>query len=540
MSSVVGIDLGTTNSVVASVGDDGTVVILPNANGGDITPSVVYFEPDGTAVVGEEAAQAAAFDPENGVQLIKRVMGTEFPLQIRGQQHTPESVSALILRQLIAAATSSAASPGLSRSPGPNSPGSASTVRAVITVPAYFGLAEREATYQAGVIAGIDVLELLDEPVAAAAHYGLTSGGDRTVLVYDLGGGTFDTTVLQISRGAVRVLATDGHSALGGADVDQRLLDVVLERLGDQLSPDELDQVTDDKKMLGELVLDVEAAKKDLSMRTSRQVVVRTATGRTSVTITRADLDAACGDLFGTTAEIIERVLSTAKLEDRRGIDDVIMVGGSSRIPMLSQRLTSMLGKTPRLTDPDLAVAKGAALRAHHLAGTPQLTALTAIRREAGGSTDRTGQVVPVTPRGVGILVEDSFDPAGQRSFVEHLVAANTPLPVQRTEERFGTILENQQSVRVQVYEQAGPVPSPEVGHNRRVLNGELTEIGDLPAGSLIRITMSIAVDGRLTVVAHEPRSGRELRLEAYVEGVVDGAETERLTRLVGLTTVRG
>ncbi len=258
------------------------------------------------------------------------------------------------------------------------------------------------------------------------------------------------------------------------------------------------------------------------------------------MTITRADLDAACGDLFGTTAEIIERVLGTAKLEGCRGIDDVIMVGGSSRIPMLSQRLTSMLGKTPRLTDPDLAVAKGAALRAHHLAGTPQLTALTAIRRETGGSTDRTGQVVPVTPRGVGILVEDSFDPAGQRSFVEHLVAANTPLPVQRTEERFGTILENQQSVRVQVYEQAGPAPSPEVGHNRRVLDGELTGIGDLPAGSLIRITMSIAVDGRLTVVAHEPRSGRELRLEAYVEGVVDRAETERLTRLVGLTTVRG
>ena len=179
---VLGIDLGTTNSVVASIDDRGTVVILRNALGSEITPSAVYFDPDGGVVVGEEALQAAAVDPDNAVRLIKRQMGTEFPLVLGGQEHTPESISALILRQLAAAA------------PG----GLAAAPRAVITVPAYFGLAEREATYQAGIIAGLDVLELLDEPVAAAAHYGLTSGGDRTVLVYDLGGGTFDTTVLRI------------------------------------------------------------------------------------------------------------------------------------------------------------------------------------------------------------------------------------------------------------------------------------------------------------------------------------------------------
>jgi molecular chaperone DnaK len=519
---VVGIDLGTTNSVVACLGDNGDVVVLPNASGGEVTPSVVYFEPDGTAVVGDEATQAAAIDPENGVQLIKRSMGTECPLRIRGQEHTPESVSALILRQLVTAATGT------------------TKVSAVITVPAYFGLAEREATYQAGMIAGIDVLELLDEPVAAAAHYGLTSGGDRTVLVYDLGGGTFDTTVLRISGGEVQVLATDGHSSLGGADVDQRLLDVILARLANQLRADQLEQITDDGTMIGELVLEAEAAKKALSARTSRQVVIRTPAGRTSVTITRADLDACCGDLFDTTAEIIDRVLRTARLDSHSDIDDVIMVGGSSRIPMLSDRLTAMLGTRPLLVDPDLAVAKGAALRAHRLAGTPQLMALTAARGGATGRGLRTGQVVPVAPRGVGILVYDSFDPSGQRSIVEHLIEANTPLPTEHTAERFGTILENQESVRIQVYEQAGPAPSAEVGHNRRVLDGELTGTGSLPASSMIRITMRIAVDGRLTVIAHEPRSGRELRLEAYVEGVVDGAETDRLTKLVGLTKVRG
>jgi molecular chaperone DnaK len=525
---VVGIDLGTTNSVVATVDDSGSVVVLPNASGGELTPSVVYFEEDGTAVVGEEAVYATEIDPENGVRLIKRAMGTEFPLLIRGHQHTPESVSALILRQLVRAATGDCAA---GASAGPVG-GDRDRVRAVITVPAYFGLAEREATYQAGLIAGLDVLELVDEPVAAAAHYGLTSAGRRTVLVYDLGGGTFDTTVLQVSGGAVQVLATDGHNALGGADIDQRLFDVILDRLESQLPASEIEHVTEDRAMLAELVLQTEAAKKDLSTRSSRQVVVRTPASRASVTVTRADLDAACGDLFDTTAEIIGRVLGAAGL-GAGGIDDVIMVGGSSRIPVLSQRLTAMLGKTPRLIEPDLAVAKGAALRAHRLAGTPQLTALKA---RAGTA----GQVTPVTPRALGILVEDSFDPSGTRSFVDHLVKPNTPLPVEQAGDQFGTIVANQQTVRVQVYEQAGPVPSPEVEHNRRVLDGELTGLGGLPAGSLIRITMRIAVDGRLTVTAHEPKSGRELLLEAYVEGVVDSAETERLTSLVGLTKVRG
>jgi molecular chaperone DnaK len=520
---IVGIDLGTTNSVVASVDDSGSVVVLPNASGREITPSVVYFEPDGSVVVGEDAVQATAVDPDNGVQLIKRVIGTEFPLRVRGQRHTPESISALILRQLVSAVAG----------------GGGDTVSAVITVPAYFGLAEREATYQAGVIAGIDVLELLDEPVAAATHYGLTSSGDRTALVYDLGGGTFDTTVLQITSGAVRVLATDGHHELGGADVDRRLLDLILERLEEQLSPDELDEIAGDKRRLGELVLGTEAAKKDLSARTSRQVLVPTRAGRVSVTITRQDLDVACGDLYETTTEIIERVLDAAHVDGVRGIDEVIMVGGSSRIPLLAERLTAMLGKKPRLVEPDLAVAKGAALRAHRIVRTPQLAALTA-SRGTDGLPVSAGQVTPVTPRAVGILVEDSFDPSGERSFVEHLVKANTALPVERVENRFGTILPNQESVRIQVYEQAGPVRSPDVGHNRRVLDGELTGIGKLKAGSVIRITIRIAVDGRLTVIAHDPRSGRELELEAFVEGVIDSAETERLTSLVSQTKVRG
>lgn len=519
---VVGIDLGTTNSVVATVDDHGNVVILPNASGGELTPSVVYFDSDGTIVVGEEAVQATAVDPDHGVQLIKRAMGTDYPVRVRDQEHTPESISALILKQLAGGAV-----------------GHDGKVSAVITVPAYFGLGEREATYQAGVIAGLDVLELLDEPVAAATHYGLTAGGNRTVLVYDLGGGTFDTTMLRISGGTVKVIATDGHHELGGADVDRRLLDLILERLEEQLTRDQVDELAEDQRLLGELILDAEAAKKDLSARTSRQVFVRTPTGRVPVTITRADLDAACGDLYETTAEVIQRVLGAAGMRSAEGIDDVIMVGGSSRIPVLAERLTSLLSKVPRLVEPDLAVAKGAALRAHYLLATPQLSALAAARGGTGQPAG-AGQVAPVTARAIGILIEDSYDASGQRSYVEHIIAANTSLPVERTADRFGTILPNQESVRIQVYEQAGPIPSPEVGHNRRVLDGELTQLGKLTAGSVINITMRIAVDGRLTVIAHEPRSRRELRLEAFIEGVTDSAETERLATLVGRARLRG
>jgi len=516
---VVGIDLGTTNSVVATVADDGQVVILRNAVGEELTPSVVYFEPDGGVVVGEEAMASAAIDPGNGVQLVKRHMGTEFPLIIRGQDHTPESVSALILKHLAWVASG----------------GGDQRVSAVITVPAYFGVAEREATYQAGLIAGLDVLELLDEPVAAATHYGLTTGQDRTVLVYDLGGGTFDTTVLRIDDGAVTVIATDGHHALGGADIDQRLLDLVLDRLGELMRSAELDELGEDKRLLNDLVLGVEAAKRDLSSRISRPLVIRTRSGKTSVTVTRTDLDAVCGDLFDTTAEIIERVLGVAGQAGAEHVDDVIMVGGSSRIPALGEKLRTLLGVAPRLVEPDLAVAKGAALRARHLSGVPRPAALA-----RPGRSQPPGTVSPVTPRAVGILVQDSYDPAGERSFVEHFVTANTPLPASRTLDRFGTILPAQESARIQVYEQAGASLSAEVGHNRLVLDGELTRLPPLPAGSAIEITMRIAVDGRLSVIAREPVSGRELTLEALVDGVVDGAETQRLTRLVGLTSVRG
>lgn len=543
---VLGIDLGTTNSVVATVDGDGEVLVLANAMGEETTASVVYFDPVGenrngaaTVIVGSEARVLAAADPDNGVMLVKRHMGTEFTVHVAGQSHTPESISALILRQLVAAATRSA------------------SPRAVITVPAYFGTAEREATIQAARIAGLDVLELVDEPVAAAMHYGLAGGSDRTILVYDLGGGTFDTTILHVHEGNITVIATDGHNKLGGADIDERLLNLVLARVERDISTSDYDNFVDNPSALGELRVDVERAKKALSQSTSRDLLVRTTSGSMRIKLTRADLEDACSDLFATTLELIERVRAEARGKGVDVIDEVIMVGGSSRIPMLTDALEAALALQPRLVEPDLAVAKGAAIRAHQLAATseyevwlrrrqgllsPSTSNFTAATRTSTSNVllaEVRPTVTAVSPRAVGVLVHDSFDESGTRRFVEHLVAANTMLPV-KVMKQYATIQDAQESVRIQVYEQAGARPSDEIDHNRLVIDGELTGFGDLAAGSVIEVTLDIASDGRITVSAVEPVTKTVLNLEAFVAGVIDSRETDALTARISLMTVRG
>jgi molecular chaperone DnaK len=521
----LGIDLGTTNSCVATVDESGDVFVLPNAVGEETTPSVVYFEDSATVLVGAQAKDYYAIDPDNGIVLIKRLMGTDAPIVIRGQNHTPESISALILRQLVDAATKD------------------SHPVAVITVPAYFGTAEREATYLAAEIAGVEVLALLDEPVAAAIHYGLAQSRDQTILVYDLGGGTFDTTVLRVADGAVTVVATDGHNQLGGTDVDGRLVGLILERMESRLAPEEYEEFLSDPATIGRLMMDVEKVKRALSSSTTRDLVIRTPHDRVAVTVTRDDLELACRDLFDQTSLIIDRVLDAAVKKGAGSINEVIMVGGSSRIPTLAAKLRLRLGVQPKLVEPDLAVAKGAARYASQLTKSVGLAGVSASpRARPGGPVSGVGpfDITPAAPRAVGVLIHDSYDPQGERTFVEHLIRANDSLPASQTTSGFGTIVNNQDSVRIQVYEQAGSSVSSKAEHNRRVLDGELTGLNNLPAGSVIEITMDIAVDGRLKVRAREPLSGKMLTLEAFVEGVIDSVESDRLSNVVGLIAVRG
>ncbi len=465
---IIGIDLGTTYCAVATLDPSGRPRVLPNRIGETTTASCVSFISRDEVVVGSLAKERRALDPENTVSLIKRHMGATYPLTFHDVEHTPESISAILLRALVADAA-------LELKAGPGEP-----VQAVITVPAYFGLREREATQQAAQIAGIDVLELVAEPVAAALHYGASDAANRTILVYDLGGGTFDCTVLRCKGGAVAVLATDGDSHLGGAEVDERLGDILLERLAEVLGPD-VEHPADDVAAVQQATSLAETAKLKLHGRTRQSVTFRHNGQVLRTEIDKTLLTQVSQDLVDRTMAIVERLVATVGSAVR--IDDIVLVGGSSRLPPVTTALTARFGTTPAMADPELAVALGAAVRAGRLA-------------TAGTSGEAAGeQAVSVLPRGVGVLVRDSNDPAGLREFVQHVLPANTPLPARATAP-FATILNNQRTVRIQVFEQAGAVTSEDVAHNRKVLDGEFTGLPDRPAGSRIDVTVSVGLDG--------------------------------------------
>jgi molecular chaperone DnaK len=499
---IIGIDLGTTFSAAAAPTEDGPVV-LPNRLGELTTPSVVHFESAASVLVGSAAVDVAAIDPNNAVVLVKRHMGSDHDVVFHGVSHTPESISALILQGLVEDSKAALADTG--------------PVRAVITVPAYFGLREREATFQAARMAGIDVLELLSEPVAAALHYGVGEGQDRTVLVYDLGGGTFDTTVLRIRKDGTQVIATDGDSRLGGADWDQRITDYLAESFTSaypDLEPD------DDETFLPRLRLQAEAAKRELTDRTSRPVVVQACGQRLTVPFDRQTLERIGADLVDRTLSIVSRVISDSGVVR---VHEVILVGGSTKMPVIAEAVAELLGRRPRLFDPDHAVVRGAAIRAGELA-------------DADRASFRTTR--SVVPRSFGVLIEDSHDPSGTHEFVDHVVHRNAVLPAAVTRQ-FCTVVDGQESVRVQIFEQAGELPSPDVADNRRVLDGELKGLPPLPAGTRLELTLRVNEDGRLGLDAREPSSGTQLILEAYVDGVVDGADGRRLTDSVSALTVR-
>ena len=509
---ILGIDLGTTYSAVAAIDATGRPRVLPNRLGEETTPSVVSFLDDREVVVGTLAKDRRATDPEGTVALVKRHMGTHYPLQFHGVPHTPESVSALILRALVEDAAAELGAPA------------GAPVRAVVTVPAYFGLREKEATQQAARLAGIDVLELVAEPVAAALHYGVADTADRTILVYDLGGGTFDCTVLRCADGNAAVLATDGDSHLGGAEVDERLGDTLIGRLTDVLPPG-ADDPADDEGLVQEVIGLAEIAKRNLGVRERSPVTLRHAGQVLRVDVDRAMVEEISGDLVDRTMVIVERLMTAAGPGVH--IDEVVLVGGSSRLPQVTRALAGRFGRTPLLSDPELAVARGAAVRAARLAAAG-----------SGKLALADTQAVAVLPRGVGVLVRDSHDPAGLREFVHHVLTANTPLPAEATTP-FATILDKQTTVRIQVFEQAGAVVSEEVTHNRRVLDGEFSGLPDRSAGSRVDVTISVGLDGRLSVTAREAKRGKELALEAYVEGVVDAAEAADLAHRTSAIMIR-
>ena len=354
MGKVIGIDLGTTNSCVA-VMENGEPVIIPNSEGGRTTPSVVGFTKNGERVVGEAARRQQAVNAGRTVLSIKREMGNDYRVKIDGKAYTPQEISAMILQKLRRDAEAFLGE---------------SITEAVITVPAYFTDAQRQATKDAGRIAGLNVLRIINEPTAAAFAYGLDHGQAQKILVYDLGGGTFDVSLIEIGDGVIEVLATSGDNHLGGDDFDQRLVDHLV---GEFRRTEKIDLTRDNAAML-RVREAAEKAKRELSGQMSAQVMLpfltqdKNGPHHMDITITRAQFEGMTRDLVERTAGPVSQVMTDAALSMSE-LNQVLLVGGSTRMPAVQEMVRKMTGKIPsKAMNPDECVALGAALQGGKLA----------------------------------------------------------------------------------------------------------------------------------------------------------------------------
>jgi molecular chaperone DnaK len=510
MAKAVGIDLGTTNSVVAATMEGGQVEVIPNAEGGRTTPSVVAFTDDGQRLVGQVAKRQAVLNPQATVYSAKRFIGRRWGevdaeskivsynvvkdpndavrFEIRGKQYAPEEISALVLRKLAEDAAKFLGE---------------RVTEAVITVPAYFNDAQRQATRDAGKIAGLEVLRIINEPTAAALAYGMDKKGQETVLVFDLGGGTFDVSLLEVGDGVVEVRATSGDGHLGGDDFDKRVVDW----LADEFKRDQGIDLRNDPQALQRLYEAAERAKVELSTTAQTQVnlpfVTADASGpkHLNMSLTRSKFDQITADLVERTRGPVERALSDAKLT-ADDVDEVILVGGATRMPAVQElvrRLTN--GKEPNMTvNPDEVVAIGAALQAGVLKGEVEDVVL-----------------LDVTPLSLGLETLGGV--------MTKVIERNTTIPARRTE-TFSTAEDNQSAVDIVVLQGERELAAD----NRQLARFRLEGIRPAPRGEpQIEVTFDIDANGIVNVSARDLETGKEQRVTISESTNLDQSEIERM-----------
>ena len=411
MAKIVGIDLGTTNSCV-SVIEGGEAVVIANAEGARTTPSVVAFGKDGERMVGQVAKRQAITNPDRTVSSIKRQMGSDYKVNIDGKKYTPQEISAMILQKLKADAESYLGD---------------KVTEAVITVPAYFTDAQRQATKDAGKIAGLEVKRIINEPTAAALAYGIDKGEDQKIMVYDLGGGTFDVSIIEMGDGVQEVLATAGNNRLGGDDFDQRIIDW----LAEEFKKSEGIDLKGDKMAMQRLKEAAETAKIELSGVTTSNIslpfITADANGpkHLEMTLTRAKFNELTADLVESTMGPVRQAMSDSGLKTSE-IDKVLMVGGSSRIPAVQEAVQKFIGKEPfKGINPDECVAMGAALQGGVLGGDVKGLLL-----------------LDVTPLSLGIETLGGIS--------TKIIERNTTIPTKKSQ-IFSTAADNQTSVEVNV-----------------------------------------------------------------------------------------
>ena len=551
LKRVYGIDLGTTYSAIAYVDEHGKPVVVPNAESERITPSVVLFDGD-NVIVGNTAKEAAKVEPDRVVSRVKQNMGDpNFVFNHDGLSYGAEDISSFILRKVVGdAATALGGEP---------------ITDVVITCPAYFGTDEREATANAGRLAGLNVRAILNEPTAAAVAYGLEQGEDQVVFVYDLGGGTFDVTMIEIKDRLIRVICTGGDHRLGGALWDEALVLDLAESFREQTG--EATDPMDDPEVLNDLFLQAERGKKTLSQRDKTPFRVTHAGQQARVEVDRARFEAITRHLLDRTIELTREMLADAKAKGYHRFDKIICVGGSTRMPQVRDRILAEFRVEPESYDPDEAVAKGAALyglkeslqdevrdilapdnpRAEAKGGGLDLAAvseeqmaeaLDKIERELGYTL--TGpvrelvntRIVNVLSKNLGVVARDETG----REIVVTILPRNGEVPMEHATD-FGTDTANQAGVDILV--KAGERDSTDPADCKDVGTAALTLPGNLPARSPIRVRFSINRDGRLAVTATDLTGGGSIDVEFETEAVMgaeDVAERSSALRLLNVS----
>jgi molecular chaperone DnaK len=488
MPKTVGIDLGTTNSVV-SVLESGESTVIANAEGARTTPSIVAFTKSGERLVGAPAKRQGVLNPDRTYTSIKRHMGTDYRTEIDGVSYTPEQISAMVLQKLKSDAEAYLGE---------------SVTKAVITVPAYFNDAQRTATKNAGEIAGLEVLRIINEPTAAALAYGMDKKTNETILVYDLGGGTFDVSILEVGDGVFEVKSTSGDTNLGGDDFDQ----AVLNYLADEFQKDSGINLRKDKQAMQRLREASEKAKIELSSSLTTNVnlpfITADADGpkHLDVNLSRAKFDDLTSDLVVKTKVAVNQALKDAKLNASE-IDEIILVGGSTRIPAVQELVKSLTGKEPnRSVNPDEVVAIGAAVQGGILGGEVKDVVL-----------------LDVTPLSLGIETMGGV--------MTKLIERNTTIPT-RKEETFSTAADGQTTVYVKVCQGEREIAS----HNKQLGDFELSGLPPAPRGvPKIKVTFDIDANGILSVSAKDEGTGKEQKITVTGSSNLDKSDVERMVQ---------
>jgi molecular chaperone DnaK (HSP70) len=497
---IIGIDLGTTNSEVAVVQDGRTRVI--EVDGSKLLPSVVGLADDGALLVGQAARNQVALYPERTIRSIKRRMGEDIKVPMGPESYTPQEISALILKRLKRAAEQELGQP---------------IDKAVITVPAYFSDAQRQATRDAGGLAGLEVVRIINEPTAAALAYEVDHPQGKTILVYDLGGGTFDVSVVRVARDVTEVLSSHGNNHLGGDDFDARIVDHLIAHLRSQGQ-----DPSENRTAMARLTRAAEAAKIALSdapfalIQEEYLLEHAGAPVNLSLELSREEYEAMIAPYIGETLEAVHIALKGAGLTVS-DLDEVLLVGGATRTPLVQRRLEEELRMQPRSeVDPDLCVANGAAIQAAVIAGVQVASVL-----------------VDVTPYTFGTSAIGDLNGEFYPYVYVPLIRKNTPIPVTKSE-AFETFHDGQRTILVHVYQGE----DPDALNNTEIGSFRIDGLSDVPAGNIITTTFSLDVNGILHVSSREKRTGLEARITidnatARFESDELAAARERLSALI-------